>query len=393
MKLGTLLATTLGTTLAIGLVTGCGSSRGGTESDVPGVTDDVVTLGVTAPLSGPGSSYSDATKAMDAYFRKVNADGGVNGREIELNIRDDAYDPARTVTETSRLIKSDKVFALVGGVGGATQSSVAESSSQAGVPAILLNTGLDTLVGPVKPYVSIMRPTYGIEMGSWVEYIKTNHAGQKVGVLYQNDDSGKVAVKVLSDALGKDAIASEGFDVTDADVSTQITALRQSGAEVLFFASSPKFSSLGLLATDRLGWEVPTLVISVGFDENVIETAGGAAEGAVTAAAVRSFLDEDDPFVKEANDVVREYGEGLTPNKETMIGVATAMVFVSILEEAGENLDRESLMEAHDSISLDEGPWYGTVELSADDRVALGCLQFVQVADSATTSVDEPQCS
>ncbi len=370
----------------------CGGSRdGGGEGDVVGVTDDTVRLGMTAPLSGPGASYGDFAKGMEAYFAKVNADGGIHGRTIELLVRDDAYDPAKTVAETKRLVESDEVLAMVGGVGGATQSSVAATNNRDEVPTLLAITGLDALVEPALPYVSILQPTYGMESAVWIDYIEENHPGSKVGLLYQNDTSGKTVDTALSEAFGE-RYTGEGYDTTDADVATQMTALRQAGAEVLLFATAPKFATLGLLAIDRLGWDVPTLISSVGYDSSVAENAGPASDGVVSALSVRAYQDEEDPVVAEVNDIVREYGDGVEPNQWTMVGVANAMIMAAIVEEAGEDLDRESLMAAHDALSLGEGPWFGSVELSATDRVALGCFELVRIEGGGHEALGEPVC-
>ncbi|EME19405.1 ABC transporter substrate-binding protein [Rhodococcus triatomae] len=388
MKMITVL---VATATAVSLAA-CGQARGTSESDVVGVTDDTIRLGMTAPLTGPGASYSGFAKGMQAYFAKVNADGGIHGRQVDLIVRDDAYDPAKTVTETSRLVKSDGVLALVGGVGGATQSAVAATNDRDGVPTLLSITGLDSLVEPPMPFVSIFQPTYGMESAVWIDYIDTNHPGAKVGLLYQNDDSGKTVDTALAEAfVGR--YASQGYGTTDADVSTQLTALRQAGAEVVLFASAPKFATQGLLAIDRLGWEVPTLVSSVGYDSSVAENAGAAADGVVTALSVRPYQDESDPVVKEANDIVRAYGAGVAPNQWTMVGVANAMIVAAVLDGAGADLNRETLMTAHDSLELTGGPWFGAVELSPSDRVALGCFELVRLRGGSHEVLGEPVCS
>jgi ABC-type branched-subunit amino acid transport system substrate-binding protein len=370
----------------------CGQARGSDESSVVGVTEDTVRLGMTAPLTGPGASYSGFAKGMQAYFAKVNADGGIHGRKIDLVVRDDAYDPAKTVTETSRLVKSDEVLAVVGGVGGATQSAVAATNNRDEIPTLLAITGLDALVDPPMPFVSIMQPTYGMESALWIDYIERTHPGAKVGLLYQNDNSGKTVDAALTLAFAG-RYASEGYGTTDADVSTQITALRQAGVDVLLFASAPKFATQGLLAIERLGWNVPTLVSSVGYDSSVATNAGGAADGVVSALSVRPYQDESDPVVKAANDIVRQYGERVEPNQWTMVGIANATILAAVLEDAGEDLNRETLMKAHDSLTLDDGPWFGSVELSPTDRVALGCFELVTIQNGSHNALGEPVCS
>jgi branched-chain amino acid transport system substrate-binding protein len=83
----------------------------------PGVSDTEIKLGNTAPYSGPVSAASTVAKSVAAYFDKVNAEGGINGRKITFVSVDDGYAPPKTVEATRRLVENDQVLALVGSVG------------------------------------------------------------------------------------------------------------------------------------------------------------------------------------------------------------------------------------------------------------------------------------
>ncbi|MFH8445922.1 ABC transporter substrate-binding protein [Streptomyces sp. NPDC018026] len=374
------------------VLAGC-DGRGGDEADsTPGVTDDSIVIGMTAPLSGPLAANADAAKGFQAYIDSINAHGGIHGRKIKLIVRDDAYDPAKAVTETTRLVVSDKVFALVGGVGSATQLSVYKQMNDQKVPMLLLNTSLDTFVEPLLPYVSLMLPSTKNEQKALINFARNEYKNAKVGVLLQNDDIGHTMTGVWQKAYGDDFVAAETYDTTDTDVANQIAALRRAGAEVVVFLGSVKFTSLGLLAMQRDGWDVPRITQSTGFDTSVIETAGDAAEGIITVNALKPG-DSDEPGVAAARDILKKYGKGLGPNKTAFTGIANGMVLEQILKDAGKDLTRESLMKAHDSLNMTaNGPWYGTIELSAEDHEVLQCEQLLRNDGGSLTPVGDVVC-
>jgi ABC-type branched-subunit amino acid transport system substrate-binding protein len=101
----------------------CGGSSGTTATD-PGVTSSTITLGVTIAKSGPAAAYGTIADAANAYFTYVNSNGGVNGRKIVYKILDDGYNPAQTVPLTKQLVEQDNVFAMFGGLGTQTKTSV-----------------------------------------------------------------------------------------------------------------------------------------------------------------------------------------------------------------------------------------------------------------------------
>lgn len=372
---------------------GCGASRGSDDSQsTPGVTDDTIVLGTTTPLSGPGASYADATKALQAYFDSVNASGGINGREVKLLVRDDGYDPAKTVPQTSRLVDSDKVFALVGNVGSATQLAVYKDMNARKVPTLLINSPLDAFGDPVLPYVSMMLPSATTEQKNLVSFAKREYKDAKVGILLQNDDVGHAMTDVWKHAYGADVVAAEAYNTTDSDVANQITALRKAGAEVVVFLSASKFTALGLIAMERQGWSVPRIAQPNGFDASVVETAGKAADGVITASALKPF-DSDDPQAEHAREILTKYGKGVAPSQLAMIGIANGVILEQILEHAGKHLTRTSLMKAHDELTLnDPGPWWGKVALSREDHSALQCEQLLRNDAGELTPVGNVIC-
>ena len=175
----------LGVTAAI-----AGTARG---SDDPGVTATSILLGGTAPLSGPASQYASVARGADAYFKYVNAKGGVNGRKITYKYVDDAYNPAQSVPVTRQLVEQDKVFAVFNSLGTAHNIAVRPYLNALKVPQLFVASGATTFGRDYAqyPYTIGFQPSYQAEGWVYGKYLARTAPGATVAVLFQNDDYGK----------------------------------------------------------------------------------------------------------------------------------------------------------------------------------------------------------
>src|SRR5690606_19907745 len=82
-----------------------------------GANDKTIKIGHIVPYSGPVSAYGTIGKSIVAYFAKVNDDGGINGRKVEVISLDDAYNPAKTVEAARKLVEQEEVFLLFAPLG------------------------------------------------------------------------------------------------------------------------------------------------------------------------------------------------------------------------------------------------------------------------------------
>ena len=195
----------------------------------PGADDKTIKIGTTAPLSGPVSAFAQIAKSAEAYFRKVNDDGGVNGRRIQMIIADDAYSPPKTVEQTRRLVESEEVLLIFGGVGTPTNSAVHKYLNDRKVPQLFLGSGAAKWDDPKNfPWTVGWQPTYRDEAIAYAKYIKASHANAKIGVLYQNDDLGKDYLKALEEGLGSGEaiVARAAYETSAPTVDTQILQLK-----------------------------------------------------------------------------------------------------------------------------------------------------------------------
>jgi branched-chain amino acid transport system substrate-binding protein len=380
------------------VLTGCGgasggaSGSGGSGGNVPGVTDTEIHLGATTPLSGPAASYSESTRATEAYFKYINDQGGINGRKITYTLYDDGYDPSKTVPLTDKLVNQDKVFAIVGGVGTAPQSAVYKKLNAQKVPDVLIGSGASSFTNPVLPYVTQLLPNYPGEDTLLAKHTKDTYPGKKVGVIYQNDDAGKDYVGAFTKVLGGSVGPVTSYEQTDADLSSQVTSLKSGGAEVVAFNGTPKFLALALKSARSQNWPAPFVASGPAVDASLLATAGPAAEGLVTATGFRSATDTSDPEVKKANDILAKYAPGIKPGTATMWGIAGGEIVTQALKEAGKNLTREGLVNALDKLKLTQGTFYGTVTMSPTQHDAVRCEQLLTVTNGVLTRTGDVTC-
>ena len=209
------------------VVAACGSSSGSGSSSAPGVTSTSITFGTHTPLTGPAApGYSEIAAASQAYFNYVNAHGGVLGRQIHLIIKDDAYNPTNTVNVVHQLTLQSHVFGIYEGLGTPTHTKVVGFLNAAKIPDLFVASGCPCLDnGTSQPYTFGWHPNYTIEGKILGQYIKQHFAGQKVGVLYQDDDFGQGGLRGSKPRFPTaDVVSKQPYQVGTTTLAPQITA-------------------------------------------------------------------------------------------------------------------------------------------------------------------------
>src|ERR671933_1584735 len=243
--------------LLCGLVVVSAASAGG--SATPGVTARQILIGGTTPLSGRASAYAAIARAADAYFKYVNARGGVFGRSIKYKYVDDGYDPSQTIQKTRDLVQNDKVFAIYNTLGTETNLGIRSYLNQLKVPQLFVASGASTWGREYKkyPWTIGYQPSYLAEGQIYGRYIARTRPKARIGVLYQNDDYGNELVSGLERGLGAKKrliVSKQGYDVTDNDVRSQIARLRSKKANTLMIFATPKFAIQSYSQARQLGW-------------------------------------------------------------------------------------------------------------------------------------------
>jgi ABC-type branched-subunit amino acid transport system substrate-binding protein len=343
------------------LVTACGGTEEKTSTtpeatagaaDTTGVTATEVKWGTHYPLSqNPASAYAPIAYGMDAFFKYINAQGGVYGRKITLSIGDDHYNPADTVEVVRQLVEQEKVFGIVGGLGDATHLAVYHYLQDQGIPDMYISSGLDAWTNPLAKSRFAGNPDYITEGKFLGQYIAENFNGKKVGFLLQNDQLGVDGEKGLKEGLqGSDVqvVAEETYESAQSDVSSQTQRLKNAGAELLVaFAIPPQAASMVKTASETLAWDVPILVSGINCSDIFILLATPKySEGIISFTFGVQAYATDDPGVQKYEKIWAKYGTGGELNNFELYGMFVAELTVYNMEVNGPDLSRQSFLDA-----------------------------------------------
>jgi len=331
------------------------------SAQTPGVTATEIKIGNTNPYSGPASAYGTIGKAEAAYFKKVNEEGGINGRKINFVTLDDGYSPPKAVEMVRRLVEQDQVLAVFQPLGTPTNSAIHKYMNQQKVPQLFVATGATKWGDPKNfPWTMGWQPTYQAEGKIYAAYILKNLPNAKVGILYQNDDYGKDYLKGFKDGLGdaakKIVVMEQSYEVTDPTVDSQIVNLKNSGADVFFNVTIPKFAVQAIKKVHDIGWKPVHILNNVSASVGqVLKPAG--LEAAKDIMTVQYLKDPTDPQWK--NDqaykdwlafMKKYYPDGNTEDAFNVYGYTVAQTLVHVLKQCGNDLSRENVMKQAASI-------------------------------------------
>jgi branched-chain amino acid transport system substrate-binding protein len=323
----------------------------------PGVTDSEIKIGNIMPYSGPLSAYALIGRTEAAFFNKINAEGGINGRKINFVSYDDGFSPPKTVEQARKLVESDEVLLIFNSLGTPTNNAIRQYMNQKKVPQLFVATGA-TQFGDLKnfPWTMGWQPTYQTEGRIYAKYILQNHPQGKIGVLYQNDDSGRDYLKGFHDGLGEEAtkrmiVAELPYEPTDPTVDRQIVTLKTMGADVFFNEASPKFAAQAIKRAAEIGWKPVQFLASISNSVgSVLKPAGlEASTGILSTNYLKDATDptwKDDPALKEwAAFMDKYFPEGDKSSTFSVYGYLLAQTMVHVLKQCGDELTRENVMK------------------------------------------------
>jgi len=274
-----------------------------------GVTDTSIKIGNTNPYSGPASVYSSIGKTIVAYFKAVNADGGINGRTIDLISLDDSYSPPRTVEQVRKLVEQEKVAFLFQTLGTPTNSAIHRYVNAKKVPHLFVATGASKWGQPEKyPWTIGYQPTYDVEGGIYANYALANVKNPKIALLFQNDDYGKDYrdgfLQGLGDRADELVVKMLPYEVTDPTIDSQILELAASGANVFFNITIPKFAAQAIKKACEIDWKPLHLLnnVSSSVKSTLVPAGLECSKGLITAQFMKDPTDPqwaDSPGFKE----------------------------------------------------------------------------------------------
>src|SRR6201989_193146 len=242
-----------------GAVLTAGAASAQKKNDT-GASDTEIKIGNIMPYSGPASAYGVIGKTEAAYFNKINAEGGINGRKINFVSYDDAYSPPKAVEQARKLVESDEVLLVFNSLGTPSNSAIQKYMKAKKVPQIFVATGATKWNDPKDfPWTMGWQPSYQSESRIYAKYLLKEKPDAKIAVLFQNDDYGKDYLKGLKDGLGAKAatmiIAEESFETSEPTIDNHIVKLKSTNADIFVNIASPKFAAQAIRKNAEIGWK------------------------------------------------------------------------------------------------------------------------------------------
>ncbi len=321
----------------------------------PGASDTEIKIGNIMPYSGPASSYAVIGKSEAAYFDKINAEGGINGRKIKFISYDDAYSPPKAIEQARKLVESDEVLLIFNPLGTPSNSAIRKYMNAKKVPQLFVASGATKWGDPKNfPWTIGWQPNYQSEGRIYAKYILDHFPNSKIAVFWQNDDSGRDQAKGLRDGLGDKAnmiVADKSYEVSDPSVDSQIVALHDSGADIFFSWAAPKGSAQAIRKVGELGWKPKFFLGNIASSvAGVLKPAGlEFSKDIISTAYLKDPTDpawKDDPGVKTWRVFMdKYYPDSDKTNNSNVYGYAAAQTMVQVLKQCGDDLTRENVMK------------------------------------------------
>ncbi|WP_035671409.1 ABC transporter substrate-binding protein [Bradyrhizobium liaoningense] len=357
-----------------------------------GASDTEIKIGNIMPYSGPASAYGVIGKTEEAYFRKINAEGGINGRKINFVTYDDTYSPPKTVEQARKLVESDEVLLIFNSLGTPPNTAIQKYMNSKKGPQLFVATGASKWNDPQNfPWTMGWQPNYQIESIIYAKYILKNHPNAKIAVLYQNDDYGKDYLKGFKDGLGAKAasmiVIEDSYEVSEPTIDSHIVKMKATGADIFFNVTTPKFAAQAIKKNAEIGWKPLHFLNNVsGSIGSVIKPAG--FENAQDIISSQYFKDPTDAQWKDDKAMIgwnefldKYYPEANRADASVMYGYIVSQGLVHVLKACGDNLTRENIMKQAASIRDFEpaGLLPGIkVNTSASDFAPLSQLQLIR---------------
>lgn len=324
-------------------------------------------IGNTMPYSGNASAYSSVGKADVGFFKWVNDQGGVGGRQIDFISLDDGYSPPKTVEQVRRLVEQDKVDFLFHTLGTPCNTAIEPYCNQHKIPQLFVATGADKWGNYKKyPWTIGWQPSYRTEAQIYTKYMLKENPKAKLGILYQNDDFGKDYPTGVRDILGKNwdstVAAVTTYEVTDATIDSQITSLKSSGADALLVAATPKFAAQAIRKVHDLGWKPMFFLTNVSISVGAVMRPAGPENsiGVISTLYLKDPADpswDNDPGMKGFKAFMAKYVPGGDITDGGYIaGYGASYTMWKVLEACKGDFSRDNVMKNVTSLHEMEVP-------------------------------------
>lgn len=365
----------------------------------PGITDTTIKIGLFSPLSGSGMAYGfDVVNAARMWYDKVNQDGGIHGRKIELVIEDDRCNANDLVAAVKKLTEQDHVFMLNGGSCSAAVVAAREYVERSKIPLVMLNASGDGALYPPSPYIygafSISQHAVG---GSMVQFAAQHLKAAKIGYINHDDAYGGwnlEAAQSQAKHLGDVTLQVQSVNPSITDVTAPMLKIRAANPDVLLLTTYARPAALIIKKAHQLGWTKP-IVLAVNGTADLKQLADNVGDPAAFKNVYIQDVLADLPGGPKLDWVYDMYKQAYPdlaakpghPQTYMPYGLPSAMAVVNALKAAGPQPTREKVLEALETMKFDSGVMAGPIEFGPNDRAAQESAIYIKFDGKAMTLI------
>lgn len=354
--------------------------------EVPGVTKNKIRIGTISPLTGKIAMVGiPIANAIKYHFSHINDQGGIHGRKIEVICEDGKYDPPQAIASLKKLIDRDKIFACASTSGTPITSALNPTVTREKLPSLapIPSYGIFGLKSP--QYIFAYGPYYAEQVAFNIEYIlfTLKAKNPRIAFFYQDDEFGKDGRRGFKAAVKKynlNVVATEKYTRSSIDISSQVLNIKRAKPDFLIITAIPSHSIMLLKEAKKQGLKVPIFSCANARLEVVIKVAGDAAENYYCAEYIALPNETHIPGMAKLIEVRNKKNpKSKVPPKYYILSYVNALILGEGLKMAGQDLTREKLRNALESIKdLDTMGLTGPISFSPTDHCPLTSMRVVK---------------
>ena len=348
-----------------------------------------IKIGISLPQSGPLAAFDAIRQGLKVGFDKINASGGIDGHQIQLIAKDDAYDPARSVVNMTELIDKDKIFASGGQIGTPNVAGARKKHEDTCTPQLFVNTGFPAWGDPANhPWTTGGLLAYNTEANIWADFIAEAKPGAKVAQLIFNNDFGKAYQTVFTKAAAAKKLSlvnTQLHEATAPNIDNEISAILAAQPDYVLGGTTGAFCPKLMAGLAKGGFKGQLIISSTcASAASFFRPIDPAGDGVLVLTSIKDPSDparaKDDDVVAYKADVAK-YGPGVNANDVTVAaGWTEAQVIIDVLTRAAESeggLTRVNAMNEAWNTDFDSPLLLGPVKLDGnDDAYGIETLEF-----------------
>lgn len=365
----------------------------GAAPAAPGVTENRILFGQTAAFQGPAAALGNGMKhGLQAAFKRVNGDGGIDGRRLALETANDGYEPDEAIANTKRFINETEVFALIGAVGTPTSKAIQPIAEGRGVPYIGPFTGAGFLREPGNANVVNVRGSYCDETEAWMKFLVDDKGYTDIAILYQDDSYGRAGLTCTKAALDRRdmQLAASGTYPRNT-TAVKSAALEISGADpdAIVTVGAYKPVAAFIRVMDRLGMDVPVLNLSFTGSAALARELDAANSKAVyVTQVVPSPSQSERPLIAQYRDDLAALDGNVEPGFVSLEGYVVGRVTAHALKQMDGSVTRKAFLDQVAALgSFDMGGF--TFSFGPEDNQGLDTIFLTKLNDDGSYTTVE----